>query len=387
MKPTKVICPKCGAEIKINEKECIQIGLTIGKDSNLGVIELPLADGSNTKAEERMKQLAEAGVDVSSLFAFTRPDGIEVIGIRIDAVTKDIKENGDVHTSHLFKQHVLAKMFKMLLKIEYNRKKRDYVTKRCSDGSYDMSNYTDYMKMLGYDYTWKVLVEELGRQESMFKHGDTKCFREDNRWYNKELAIKMIEDFYDQLDMMLRGYKVKFYKKTGESYIRYSGAERILRGKKDSDFGYLFVNEFAQVRRAVKMYRDAIANANTPRALYNAVKEFVSVMPRLHGSASKMRNNKAFIPTQCKEWQDAYKGYGAFFSMQNLIRFHGCAFYENGKRLTKSASLAALYDMAGKSEGWFLLGALKQFIIDNKIDIEAKQEEWRKKKLENINKR
>ena len=40
---------------------------------------------------------------------------------------------------------------------------------------------------------------------------------------------------------------------------------------------------------------------------------------------------------------DAYKGAGAFFTMQNLIRFHGCtAVNDRGRRLDKYQSLAFL---------------------------------------------
>lgn len=110
---------------------------------------------------------------------------------------------------------------------------------------------------------------------------------------------------------------------------------------------------------------------------------FVMVMPTLYNRPSKLEDRKQFIPHQCKEWQDAYKGYGAFFSMQNLIRFHRCVFFENRKRMTKEASLKKLDSMAAKEAGWYLLGALKQLIVDNKIDIEAKQKEWKEKKLAN----
>lgn len=383
MKPTtKVVCPQCGAEIAISEQEHVTIGLTIGADSGLGVIELPLANNKK-KAVDRIKQLEDAGIDVSSLFAMTKPDGGQVIAIRLDSVVTEIKGGGDVRSSHLFKQHVLAQMFKMLLTRTFDKGLREYVTKKCSDGTYDMSSYTERMKMFSYDYTWRVLVEELGRQESMFKHGDTKCFREDNRWYNKELAIAMIDDYFDQLKSLLHSHKTHLYKKTGETYICYRGAEKILKGKKDSDYGYLYLNEFAQVFRAIKMYREAIQKATTPRALYNAVKAFVMVMPALYSSSSKLEDRKQFTPHQCKEWQDAYKGYGAFFSMQNLIRFHRCVFFENRKRMTKEASLKKLDSMAAKEAGWYLLGALKKLIVDNNINIEEKQKEWKEKKLAN----
>lgn len=87
---------------------------------------------------------------------------------------------------------------------------------------------------------------------------------------------------------------------------------------------------------------------------------------------------------QSKAWVDAYKGSGAFFTMQNLIRFHACvAIDDNGKRLDKYQSLAFLSEKAEMykdGEGWRLLAVLKKMLSDNNIDIKKKMAGWRKKK-------
>ena len=91
----------------------------------------------------------------------------------------------------------------------------------------------------------------------------------------------------------------------------------------------------------------------------------------------------AWNTPQCKAWVDAYKGSGAFFTMQNLIRFHGCtAIDDNGKRLDKYQSLAFLSakaEMYQDGEGWRLLAVLKKMLSDNNIDIKKKMSEWRRK--------
>ena len=80
---------------------------------------------------------------------------------------------------------------------------------------------------------------------------------------------------------------------------------------------------------------------------------------------------------------DAYKGTGAFFTMQNLIRFHNCtAIDDRGKRLNKFQSLAFLSAKAEEyrdGDGWRLLAMLKKMLDDNGIDIQKKMAEWRKK--------
>ncbi|MFK1903884.1 hypothetical protein ACIXC0_05710 [Bacteroides fragilis] len=80
---------------------------------------------------------------------------------------------------------------------------------------------------------------------------------------------------------------------------------------------------------------------------------------------------------------DAYKGAGAFFTMQNLIRFHDCtAIDDSGRRLDKHQSLAFLSAKAEAyrdGEGWRLLAVLKKMLADNNINIKKKMAAWRKK--------
>lgn len=85
---------------------------------------------------------------------------------------------------------------------------------------------------------------------------------------------------------------------------------------------------------------------------------------------------------QSAAWLDAYKGSGAFFTMQNMIRFHNCVIIDdNGKTLSKNTSLAFLNKKAKlyeNREGWRLIGLLKKMLDDNNIDVAAKISEWRK---------
>ena len=81
-----------------------------------------------------------------------------------------------------------------------------------------------------------------------------------------------------------------------------------------------------------------------------------------------------------KYFIDAYKGAGAYFSMRNLILFHGCKIKASGEMLSKDASIIHLDDVADKhhNEGWYMFGMLKQLLKDNNIDIEKKMQQWRK---------
>ena len=97
-----------------------------------------------------------------------------------------------------------------------------------------------------------------------------------------------------------------------------------------------------------------------------------------------MRIKLASDTPQCKEWVDAYKGSGAYFTMQNLIRFHNCiAIDDSGKMLDKYQSLNFISlkaEMYRAGEGWRLLAVLKKMLDDNDINIRKKVAEWRRRK-------
>jgi hypothetical protein len=96
-----------------------------------------------------------------------------------------------------------------------------------------------------------------------------------------------------------------------------------------------------------------------------------------HASEVTKRENRVKIEP-CEEWKNAYKGYGGYFSMQNLILFHGCRIIVDGKKLSKDDSIKQLDEWADGhlNEGYWMLGALKQLIIDNGFNIERKRAEW-----------
>jgi hypothetical protein len=109
----------------------------------------------------------------------------------------------------------------------------------------------------------------------------------------------------------------------------------------------------------------------SPALLYKVVRDF-----------NKIRKMRTWKPKQCAAWLDAYKGAGAFFTMQNLIRYHKCRFTDCfGNVMSKDSSYCELRSKAKeyKGEGWRMIGLLRQFLEDNDIDIEKKMAEWRKK--------
>jgi hypothetical protein len=86
--------------------------------------------------------------------------------------------------------------------------------------------------------------------------------------------------------------------------------------------------------------------------------------------------------TQSSSWVISYKGAGAFFTMQNMIRFHGCRIkLDSNVFIDKEGSYNYLKSKAVeyKLEGWRMIGLLRKFLKDNNVDIAKKMSEWRKK--------
>lgn len=79
------------------------------------------------------------------------------------------------------------------------------------------------------------------------------------------------------------------------------------------------------------------------------------------------------------EFINCYKAAGAYYTMQNMVMFHGCFVHEGGQPLDQYASLDAIEqkaaDCCAVGEGYKLFGMLKQLISDNGFDFQARMAE------------
>lgn len=394
---TKVICPKCGAHFAIAKHQHVEIGIVVGKDSGLGTVKLPLADEQpkkpKSKAQLRIDAMRAAGIDVSKFFCMKDGKGEETLvgtfdngGFAIidtdDPIVNKIMESGSILNAHLFKQHVLAQVLKMMTSYQYDHTLNRVVRVRTWDGKLDLSSYTQHMNAMGYGYSWQTLVDELKRQAAMHRHGDKKSLEEDQRWYNKDLALAMFDHHQKLLYELTENLRVR--KHQGVKYIALQGLENLVKNKKSAS-GYIYLHEVEGMLKNHANMRKAIAKASDPVKLHNAVARYIlAARPgklSYHASEIKKRQDRVEI-VPCEAWKNAYKGYGGYFAMQNLIMFHGCRIIVDGKKLSKDNSMKQLDEWANEhlKEGYWLIGALKQLIADNGFNIERKQAEWYEKK-------
>lgn len=342
---TNVTCPACGTELAIADKK---ITIADNYATPMKQAQLPKT------AQERIEALRKAGVDVSCLFAMQGANGGDYVASNKNGKLSILEDNdpifdniiaqGTVPNRRLFRRFVMAQMFHMLSYTDY--------------GSWEPVGVTEMIHRLGYEYQWKMLIDELHAQMKMERY-DPENFADRNRWFNVKVVTAIAKDYIGQLEKYVKDLPVKKCK--GIPYKRLGGRDIFVQD--------LNAKLYSPLRIAVRY----IETAKNATQLYNAAKKF-------NDQRFKMKHETP----QSKAWVDAYKGAGAFFTMQNLIRFHGCtAIDDMGRRLDKFQSLAFLSAKAEAykdGDGWRLLAALKKMLDDNGIDIKMKMAQWRKKK-------
>jgi hypothetical protein len=338
-------CPACGTELAVAGKK---ITIADSYERQVKQVQLPKT------AQERIEALRKAGVDVSCLFAMQGANGGDYVASNKNGKLSILEDNdpifdniiaqGTVPNRRLFRRFVMAQMFHMLSYTDY-----------CS---WEPVGVTEMIHRLGYEYQWKMLIDELHAQMKMERY-DPENFADRNRWFNVKVVTAIAKDYIEQLEKYVDGLPVKKCK--GIPYKRLGGRDIFVQD--------LNTKLYSPLRIAVRY----IETAKNATQLYNTTKKF-----------NDQRFKMKYETPQSKAWVDAYKGAGAFFTMQNLIRFHGCiAIDDMGRRLDKFQSLAFLSAKAEAykdGDGWRLLAALKKMLDDNGIDIKKKMAQWRKKK-------
>lgn len=321
-----------------------------------------------TKAQMRLEALKAAGVDVSKYFPLGNDQLIKIENgaavpvdmddATIDAVGKKIVEGGYVNNWKLFRRWVMSQMFHMLRDMEKDDK-----------------SFNEVLQHKGYEYQWRMLKNELYAQVKMSEHGDFDNVGSRSRWFSGDVASNMATDYISKLRKYVDdnliwkkdkdGKKTKSFKHTckGNPYVRLQNKD-------------IFVSDLEKkVYTPLREIANEMAAVPTYKQLYDAVHKF-----------NKKRKHLAWETKQSDAFINAYKGSGSYYTMRNLIMFHGARFWKNGRKMSEANSLkeleskAKLYD----EEGWRMLGVLKQLIIENDIDIQGKINEWHKAKVEKV---
>lgn len=319
-----------------------------------------------TKAQMRLEALKAAGVDVSKYFPLGDDQLIKIENgaavpvdmddATIDAVGKKIVEGGYVNNWKLFRRWVMSQMFHMLRQMET-----------------DKLTFNEVLQRKGYEYQWRMLENELYAQVKMSEHGDFDNVGSRNRWFNGDVASDMATDYISKLRKYVDDnliYNVKKdkdgnYKKTYKHTCK--GTPYVRLQNKD-----IFVSDLEKkVYTPLREIANEMAAVPTYKQLYDAVHKF-----------NKNRKHLEWNTKQADAFINAYKGSGAYYTMRNLIMFHGARFLKGGRKMSEAASLKELESKAKSydEQGRRMLGVLKQLIKESGIDIQGKINEWFKAK-------
>ena len=349
--PTRVVCPECGAEFDIlAEHEHTAKNVTVlGADSGLGTIYLPVS--------KRAEALNKAGIGTKKYFSMNALDGSECLMTydedgrpvpvdESDPIIRQIIGGGTVPNKNLFRRWVMSQVFRGLSERDYHG---------------HLLGFTKWLERHYYEYQWKMLIKELHAQTKMYGK-DMENFEARNRWFNKEVCVAMAEDFIKQLKEVALKQKTRNCK--GAPYIRVKG---FAKGVFVEDIDKKLIQPLQSI-----LY--TIESVKTAEGLEIAVRNFW-----------KQAKGKEWMWSykQCARWKDAYKGAGAYYTMQNLLRFHGAWFPRDNDFYKRGNSSLEMLETAAetyKDEGWRLFGLMKQMIEENGIDIEKKRAEWREAK-------
>ncbi len=353
---TKVICQSCGAEVMIPNHERAVTGVAIGKDSGLGTVVLPTTgsgcDGKPSCGEKDPMRILESMAGKNA----------EVLKMMKDLVDK-IEKSGYLDVDGIV---------------------RRWIPSQCLEMVFSEDGFHKSLMSRGYDYFWKVLIDDLKRQMKLFGERDMEGFADRNRFYNRMVAADMADGYVNELLLHVGGLRVHMHKKRAYKKIK---CVWMNHGKG------VHVNELPVFENRLKTARNAIGRVRTPSALYKAVVEF-----------DKLRKGIKFTPKSSgasSSFVNAYKAAGAYYTMKDLILFEGCRMKVNKEGSTdrgfswrnlvngrefveREESLAVLerkmseiVSAGTKHAGYEMLGLLKEFLSYNEFDFGAAKAKWR----------
>ena len=307
--------------------------------------------GNNAKA--RIEALKAAGVDTSNYFPMGEEmvikvvDGVPTQVLDDDPIFQSITNGGYLNHYKLYRRWVMSQMFHILRDME----KKD-------------KSFNALIQYRGYEYQWKVVENELYAQMKMEKNSDVQSLSGRARWFNSDSVAMMAEDYVKNLKDYIDGSLTYRIDRKGVRKFKHTckGAPYIRLGGECIFVVDLQKKVFDPLQKAIK----AIKNSKTATELYVNVFKF-----------NRQRKSLKWDTKQSDSFINAYKGSGSYYTMRNLIMFHGARFkcaptQENSLLLVEENAKEHIY------EGWRMLGVLKQLIADSGISVEGKIREWRK---------
>ena len=276
--------------------------------------------------QERLNLLQQAGIDTSKY-------ELKLEGITLksdDNVAISIVGNQQVNNKKLFRRWITAQTFKMLYSESYNYKTH------CTEYGWDayLRNNYDYM------YQFKMLLEEL-RVLNKLELSDKEELFERAKFFNRKVVVGTCEHYMRQLHKYVDEHKDN------------KGSIKLAK------YGTIEVNELRSVFTD-KLYSiiTEMECSYTYAELYTLLKLFI-----------KHVNKLPYDTPKCPLWKDAFKGNGAYYTLKNLILFHGVLLRDCEDKKTSLDCLKIYTRPLKNGELWRLHMLLKDTIELNNFDL------------------
>lgn len=295
---------------------------------------------------ERMNKLNAMGINTGKYFTVNLENGTKVTLIidengnptKVDdIIANGIIEDGYVRNTKLHRRFVMAQMFQGLNYVSWDKKR---------------TGYNEWLKNFGVGYAFDMMLEEI-RVLSKLEAKDKETFVERAHFFTKDVIAKTMSDYVSALTNHINAMPSKNCK--GIPYKRIKG----------NNIFVVDIDKKIYAPLISDIYR--IKYASNYNEIYRIVKGFMSKMISIPYNTPKS-----------KAWIDAYKGEGAFYTLKNLVMFHGCGIKVDKFDIRYGA---AAVDVLNKKlneyqgEGWRMFALMKKVIADNNFDFKKRMSE------------
>jgi hypothetical protein len=295
---------------------------------------------------ERMNKLNAMGINTKKYFTVDLDNG-EKIHIIIDengnpikvddVIANNIIEDGYVRNTKLHRRFVMAQMFHALNYKSYDGRKE---------------GYNEYIKRFGIKYEFDMMLEEI-RVLSKLEAKDVETFLERSHFFTKDVVAQTMTDYVTELKKYVEKLPNKNCK--GVPYKRIKGVD-------------VFVADLQKkIYSPLEKEINRLKYATNYNEMYRVVRNFMNDMIALPYDTPKS-----------KAWIDAYKGEGAFYTLKNLVMFHGCGIKVDQFDVRYGMGAVAFLNEKlneYKGEGWRMFALMKKVVADNNFDFQARMSE------------
>ena len=201
-------------------------------------------------------------------------------------------------------------------------------------------------------YQFDMMLEEI-RVLSKLEDRDTETFNERSHFFTKEVVVEVAEDYLKKLRKHIDKLPVKKCK--GVPY------------KRVGSMNIFVVDLDKKVFNVLLRHINHMGYASNYNELYRRLRAFMNVMIKLPHNTPKS-----------KVWIDAFKGEGAYYTLKNLVMFHGCGInIDKTHTLYGTSAIRFLNEKLDeyKGAGWRMFALMKKVIEDNNFDFQRRMQE------------